>query len=132
MKAWRRKRWKSGPRAQMKLREKPRGDEMNMAVVEVAVIPMGTKTPSVSKYVARAVKVLESEKNIKYELTSMGTIIEGDLEKVLSLARKMHESVFGKEVSRVVTVIKIDDRRDKSLSIEGKLKSVKEKLGEVQ
>lgn len=33
-----------------------------MAVVEVAVIPIGTKTPSVSKYVAKALKILEKEK----------------------------------------------------------------------
>ncbi|MHA1713153.1 MAG: MTH1187 family thiamine-binding protein, partial [Candidatus Ranarchaeia archaeon] len=49
-----------------------------MAIVEVAVIPMGTKTPSVSKYVAKALKVLERS-NVKYEVTSTGTIIEGDL-----------------------------------------------------
>lgn len=39
----------------------------------------------------------------------------------------MHESVFDENVSRVVTTIKIDDRRDKPLSIEGKLKSVEKK-----
>ena len=100
-----------------------------MAVVEVAVIPLGTKTPSVSKYVARALEVLEKENDIKYELTSMETIIEGDLDKVLDLAKKMHEAVFDKEILRVVTIIKIDDRRDKPLSMEGKVKSVQEKLG---
>ena len=99
-----------------------------MAIVEISVIPLGTKTPSVSRYVADALKTLEKEKDIKYELTSMGTIIEGDLEKVLDLAKKMHEAVFDKEVSRVITIIKIDDRRDKPLSIEGKVKSVQEKL----
>lgn len=102
-----------------------------MAVVEVTVIPIGTKTPSISKYVARALEVLEKEKDIKYELTSTGTIIEGNLERVLSLAKKMHESVFDMEVLRVVTIIRIDDRRDKPLSIEGKLKSVEGKLGKV-
>jgi len=99
-----------------------------MTIVEISVIPLGTKTPSVSRYVADALKTLEKEKDIKYELTSMGTIIEGDLEKVLDLAKKMHEAVFDKEVSRVITIIKIDDRRDKPLSIEGKVKSVQEKL----
>jgi uncharacterized protein (TIGR00106 family) len=99
-----------------------------MAIVEISVIPLGTKTPSVSRYVADALKTLEKEKDIKYELTSMGTIIEGDLEKVLDLAKKMHASVFDKEVLRVVTIIKIDDRRDKPLSIEGKIRSVEEKL----
>ncbi len=47
-----------------------------MAMVEVGVVPVGTKTPSVSKYVAKAVKILQAEKDIKYELTAMGTIIE--------------------------------------------------------
>ena len=100
-----------------------------MAVVEIVVIPLGTKTSSASKYVAGALKILEKEKDVKYELTPTGTIIEGDLERVLNLAKRMHESVFGEEVSSVITIIKIDDRRDKPLSIEGKLKSVKEKLG---
>lgn len=91
------------------------------------MIPIGTKTPSVSKYVAEALKVLEKE-GIKYELTSMGTIVEGDLDKILDLVKKMHETVFDKEVQRVVTIIKIDDRRDKPLSMEGKVKSVRDKL----
>lgn len=100
-----------------------------MAVVEVTVIPLGTKTPSISEYVARALEVLKKEKDIKYELTSTGTIIEGDLDKVLNLAKKMHESVFDEGVSRVITTIRVDDRRDKQLSIKGKLKSVEKKLG---
>jgi len=54
-----------------------------MAIAEVSIIPLGTSTPSVSKYVARAVSVLRQEKDVKYELTSMGTIIEGDLEKII-------------------------------------------------
>ncbi len=99
-----------------------------MAIVEISVIPLGTKTPSVSRYVADALRILEKEKGIKYELTSMGTIIEGDLDKVLDLAKKMHEAVFDKEILRVVTIIKIDDRRDKPLSMEGKIKSIQDKL----
>ena len=91
-----------------------------MALVEISVIPLGTPTPSVSQYVARAVKVLEGEKDIKYELTAMGTIIEGDLERVLTLARKMHEAVFNAGVMRVVTTIKIDDRRDKASTMGSK------------
>ena len=100
-----------------------------MAIIEVSIIPLGTKTPSISKHIANALKVLKKE-DVKYELTSMGTIIEGDLEEILELARRMHEAVFeSEEVLRVATTIKIDDRRDKPLSMEGKIKSVKEKLG---
>jgi len=99
-----------------------------MALVEVSVIPVGTPTPSVSQYIAQAVKVLEGEKDIKYELTAMGTIIEGDLEQVLTLVRKMHEAVFNAGVMRVVTTIKIDDRRDKASSMSSKMESLKRKL----
>jgi len=100
-----------------------------MALIEISVIPLGTPTPSVSQYVAQAVKVLESEKDIKYELTAMGTIIEGDLEQVLTLARKMHEAVFNAGIMRVVTTIKIDDRRDKTSSMSSKMESLERKLG---
>lgn len=99
-----------------------------MAIVEVTVIPLGTKTPSVSQYVAMAEKVLEGEKDIRYELTAMGTIIEGDLEHLLALAEKMHRAVFAAGVMRVVTTIKIDERRDKESGISSKVEAVKKKL----
>ena len=99
-----------------------------MAIAEINIIPMGTGTPSVSKHIARVVKVLQMEKDLKYEITSMGTIIEGDLDKILEMVKKMHEEAFSNEVARVVTIIKIDDRRDKALSMSSKVNSLKEKL----
>lgn len=99
-----------------------------MAIVELSCVPLGTKTPSVSQYVARAVEVLEQEKDIKYEITAMGTIMEGDLDRILAVVRKMHEAVFVEGVARVLTTVKIDDRRDKSHSIRAKVDSVKKKL----
>jgi len=99
-----------------------------MAIAEVSIVPVGTKTPSVSRYVARAVKVLREEKDVKYEITSMGTIIEGDLEKILMIARKMHEETFGEGVSRVITTIKIDERRDKASSMSKKVDSLMREL----
>jgi len=99
-----------------------------MAIAEVSIIPMGTKTPSVGKHVARAVKVLQQEKNMKYEITSMGTIIEGDLEKILMVVKKMHEEAFGEGVARVITTIKIDERRDKASSMSEKVNSLRRKL----
>ena len=99
-----------------------------MAIAEISVVPLGTKTPSVSQYVARAIKVLEKEKDIKYEITAMGTIIEGDLDRILAVVRKMHEGTFGEGVARVLTTIKIDDRRDKTQGMKGKVDSLKRKL----
>jgi uncharacterized protein (TIGR00106 family) len=99
-----------------------------MAIAEISVVPLGTKTPSVSQYVARAVKVLEREKDIKYEITAMGTIMEGDLDRILAVVKKMHEGAFGEGVARVITTIKIDDRRDKSQGMKAKVDSLKKKL----
>jgi len=101
-----------------------------MVIAEVSVVPVGTKTPSVSEYVAKAITVLRREKDITYELTAMGTLVEGQLDKVLGAVRKMHECLFDDEVKRVVTTIKIDDRRDKELSIRYKVQSVLEKVTE--
>jgi uncharacterized protein (TIGR00106 family) len=100
-----------------------------MAMIEVSIVPVGTPTPSVSQYVAGAVRILQSEPDIKYELTAMGTIIEGELERLLTLAGRMHQSAFEAGVMRVVTNIKIDERRDKPLTMNGKIDAVKEKLG---
>jgi uncharacterized protein (TIGR00106 family) len=99
-----------------------------MAIAEISIVPLGTKTPSVSQYVARAIKVLEKEKDIKYEITPMGTIVEGDLDRILAVVRKMHEGVFGEGVARVSTTVKIDDRRDKAQGMKDKVDSLKRKL----
>ena len=96
-----------------------------MPIMEISIVPLGTKTPSVSKYIVRVLKVLKNEKNIKYQLTAMGTIIEASsLDKLLRVAKRMHKTVLNGDVNRIVTTIKIDDRKDKNLTIEGKLKSV--------
>ena len=99
-----------------------------MAIAEVSVVPLGTKTASVSQYVARAIKILEQEQGIKYEITPMGTVVEGDIDRILAVVKRMHEAVLGEEVARVVTTVKVDDRRDKPLTMKGKLDSVRRKL----
>jgi uncharacterized protein (TIGR00106 family) len=99
-----------------------------MAIIDISVVPVGTQSPSVSDYVAGAVRILKDEPGIKYELTAMNTIIQGDLDTLLSLARRMHRSAFDAGAKRVVTTIRIDERRDKPLTMEGKINAVKEKL----
>jgi uncharacterized protein (TIGR00106 family) len=98
-----------------------------MAVVEVSIIPLGVPGTSLSGHVARVLKVLQ-ESSLKFELTAMGTIINGDLEEIWQVLKKMHESCFAGEVGRVLTQVKIDDRRDKPASPEQKIRSVMSKL----
>ena len=98
-----------------------------MAICEITVIPLGTETPSASKYIAKCLDIAK-QSGLKYELTPMSTVLEGNLDKILKTIREMHEVPFNKVVRRVVTTITIDDRRDKKITMEYKVKSVKEKM----
>ncbi|MDY0039706.1 MAG: MTH1187 family thiamine-binding protein [Desulforhabdus sp.] len=98
-----------------------------MAVVEISVVPLGVPGTSMSGYVARALKVLQ-ESSLTYQLTPMGTIISGDLDEIWNVVKRMHESCFALDAQRVLTQIKIDDRRDKLGTPEQKVRSVMEKL----
>jgi len=98
-----------------------------MAIVELSIVPIGVQSTSLSSYVAGAIKVLQ-QTALKYELTAMGTIISGDLDDILRTIRQMHESCFAAGAMRVLTQIRIDDRRDKKGSTEQKIRSVREKL----
>ena len=99
-----------------------------MAVVFVTITPLGTGTPSVSRYVAGVERILRGT-TLNHQLTAMGTIIEGDLDEILAVIRRMHEHPFTEGAVRVSTPVKIDDRRDRpEHSIEGKVRSVEEKL----
>jgi uncharacterized protein, MTH1187 family len=99
-----------------------------VAIAEVAIIPMGTGSTSVSQYVADCHKVLENDTRIKLVLSPMGSVLEGELDDIFAAVRKMHEVPFDKGAMRVSTTIRIDDRRDQAASIKQKLKSVNDKL----
>jgi len=93
-------------------------------IAEIKIIPIGTETTSLSQYIAACLNTVKQAQDISYQLTAMGTIIQGSLEQVLKLVQKMHEIPFTMGTKRVVTIINIDDRRDKSATIESKVKAV--------
>ncbi len=98
-----------------------------MAVVEISVTPLGADTPGVSAYVARCVK-LARESGFSCQLTPMGTILEGAIDELFPLLQRMHQEPFVHGAVRVSTLIKIDDRRDREHTMNGKVDSVLEKL----
>jgi uncharacterized protein (TIGR00106 family) len=98
-----------------------------MALAEVNVIPIGTPTSSIGDWIAEAVRVLEKE-GMKYELSPMGTLVEGKTSDILALVRKMHEAALKKGINRVVTTVMIDDRRDKEVTMKSKVAAVKKRL----
>ena len=80
------------------------------ARMEISIYPLGTGNSTISREISTVFNVLE-QCGLPYEITIMGTIIEGTLDELFSLARELHDNVFSSAVKRVITVIKIDDRR---------------------
>jgi len=99
-----------------------------MATLEISIVPVGTSTTSLSSYIAACQRILASVPGIVYELGPMGTSIEGNMPALLDIVGRLHESPFQAGASRVYTVIKIDDRRDKPSSLASKIASVKNRL----
>ena len=63
-------------------------------IVEVSIVPVGTPASGLGSYVAACLQILKDASDIRYQLTAMGTIIEGPLERVLELVGHMHEVPF--------------------------------------
>lgn len=101
---------------------------MGKIVAEVTVVPLGTMTTSLSGFVAAAEKVLKNFPGLKSLLTPMSTILEGEWDEVLVAVRAMHEAPFAQGAMRVSTTLRIDDRRDKAITMESKLAAVEKKL----
>lgn len=95
-----------------------------MAIVAVSISPTGAGT-SVGAYVARALDVLEAQTEVRFELGPMFTTLEGDLDAIFAVVRRMQEAVFEMGAERVGTVLKIDDRRDKPATMAGKVQSAR-------
>lgn len=98
-----------------------------MAMAAVSIYPVG-EGASLSKYVAATQKVLERQDRVRHQLGPMFTTLEGDIDDIFAVIRQMQEAVFAMGAKRVSTTIKIDDRRDKPLTMEGKVEAVRAHL----
>ena len=99
-----------------------------MIVAEVSIAPLGTEGPSVSRYVAAAVKELEAS-GLKCTLGPMGTTVEAQtVEEAYAAIAKAQAAVFEMGVGRAYTVIKMDERRDSGRSSEDMVRAVRENI----
>lgn len=97
-----------------------------MAIVDVSI--SGSKNGEVKEKYFDIVKNNIETSGFKYIQTPMSTVIEGDLDAVLKLVRKIQEDIISAGYGRTYSIIKIDDRRDKKGTMEQKLNSVNSKL----
>ena len=98
-----------------------------MTIAAVSISPVGEGT-SVSRHVAAALRVAREQTRVRVRLDPMFTTLEGDMQDIFLLVRRMQEAVFEAGAVRVGTVIKIDERRDREVRMEDKLRAVEEAL----
>jgi uncharacterized protein (TIGR00106 family) len=86
-----------------------------------------TKGESVSPYVARSLDIIDKS-GLPYQLTPMGTIIEGEWPEVMAVVTACFEAMKA-DCDRVGTHIKIDYRAGSGGRLKSKVESVQNKLG---
>jgi uncharacterized protein (TIGR00106 family) len=98
-----------------------------VVVAEVSIFPLGTGSPSVSQYVAAAVRELEAS-GLRCTLGPMGTTVEAETtEELYAALARAQATVFEAGAERAYTVLKMDERRDvEGRSAEDMTRSVRE------
>ncbi|MBI2865211.1 MAG: MTH1187 family thiamine-binding protein [Chloroflexi bacterium] len=100
-----------------------------MAVAEVSIEPIGTCSTSVSDLITACVGVLEKQTDVKWDVTAMGTILEGDRARILSLVGQMDDACVKAGAPRVLTNLRIDERSDKVLHMDEMESEVESQFG---
>ena len=95
-----------------------------MIIAQLSIAPLGKGT-SVSNYVKIVTETLKKEQ-VKFQTNAMATVIETqDLTTLFTVVQKAHLAVAAAGAERIITELKIDDRRDKKATMKSKLNSVK-------
>ena len=97
-----------------------------MVLLEFSMSPLD-KGESLSQYVARSLDIVDKS-GLAYQLTPMGTIVEGEWEQVMALVTSCFQAM-SQDCSRISTSMKIDYRAGKSGRLKDKIRSVESKLG---
>ena len=100
-----------------------------MIQAEISIYPMATRTTSASFYIAKAIESIKNLENLRYEINSMGIVLESDNIDIINKATKtMMETVHNLGINRVEVIIKIDSRKDKQVKMEEKIESIKKQM----
>ncbi len=90
---------------------------------------MATRTTSTSFYIAKAIESIKKIENLRYEINSMGTILESDdIDTINKATKEMIETVHNLGINRAEIIIKIDSRKDKQVRMEEKVEAIKKQM----
>ena len=90
------------------------------AVAEIQVVPIGAGV-SVRPQVRRAQELIR-ESGLGVQEHSFGTNVEGDLETILGVVARIHETLHAEGTVRLSTAIKLGTRIDKNPDLASKLR----------
>ncbi len=111
--------------------------ENHKVVAEISVIPLGKKfstdtmndSTSISKEVAVAFEAIQRIPQVKVTLNAMGTEIEANnIKDILKSIDAAHQALKDVGIKRIISTIRIDERLDKTETLQDRINSVKEKL----
>ena len=97
-----------------------------MVLLEFSISPMD-KGESVSPYVARSLDIIDKS-GLSYQLHAMGTIVEGEIDQVLSILKDCLDAM-ATDCDRITCTAKLDYRKGHSGRLEAKPTSVEKHLG---
>ncbi len=97
-------------------------DPARPVVAEIFITPLGTGQSTIRESIRALVPLVEAS-GLVHQLTAMGTLVEGPLDEVLALARRLHDATFdvADGTDRVVTHLRLDERRGEPLTLAGKV-----------
>ncbi|HPD61292.1 MAG TPA: MTH1187 family thiamine-binding protein [Thermodesulfobacteriota bacterium] len=97
-----------------------------MLMVEVSMFPVD-KGESLSEYVSKVLSIIDKS-GLPYRVNPMGTVIEGEWDKVMEVIKKCHVALEN-DCRRIYTSIKIDYRKGGGTRMEAKIESIEQKIG---
>ena len=95
-------------------------------LLELNILPLG-RGRSIGNDIADVVKIIDAS-GVDYKLTAEGTILEGNWDQLMDVAKKCHDEMR-KKTDRVVTIMHADDYADRTGRLGGAVESVTKKLG---
>lgn len=105
---------------------------MHKVIAEVATDPIGTHSPNESDYIVAAERALKnaigSGAKVQYKINPMSTTLEGEAHTIFSILEQMHAASFKEGAMRVITSIRVDERRDRDPSMTYSVEVVEKKL----
>ncbi|OPY34106.1 MAG: hypothetical protein A4E32_00375 [Methanomassiliicoccales archaeon PtaU1.Bin124] len=93
-------------------------------IAEFSIVPIG-REEGLSQYVAECIKLVRAS-GLRYELTPMGTVVQGPYDDVMETISSCHKKIRTMS-NQVLTEIKIDDRLNER-PLEQRIASVERKL----